>query len=106
VNDDLTSRGMRFIQDTHGQMLMDWNELTADDIVIIPAFRHHVGDRGETEGHRHRPAEAQHHLPLRGEGVEPQRPAGQKDYTVVIHGKAAHEETRATFSHTAQGAPP
>jgi 4-hydroxy-3-methylbut-2-en-1-yl diphosphate reductase len=30
---------------------------------------------------------------------------GQKDYTVVIHGKASHEETRATFSHTAAGAP-
>jgi 4-hydroxy-3-methylbut-2-enyl diphosphate reductase len=24
VNDDLTSRGMRFIQDTNGQPLMDW----------------------------------------------------------------------------------
>ena len=30
---------------------------------------------------------------------------GLQDHTVVIHGKAAHEETRATFSHTAQGAP-
>jgi 4-hydroxy-3-methylbut-2-enyl diphosphate reductase len=30
---------------------------------------------------------------------------GTQDYTVVIHGKAAHEETRATFSHTAARAP-
>ena len=29
VNDDLTSRGMRFIQDTNGQALMDWNEIAA-----------------------------------------------------------------------------
>ena len=105
VNDDLTSRGMRFIQDTNGQPLMDWNELTADDIVIIPAF----GTTLETEEK------------LKFSGIDPLKynttcpfvekvwnrsaQLGQKEYTVVIHGKAAHEETRATFSHTAQGAP-
>ncbi len=103
VNDDLAARGMRFIQDTHGNMLMDWDELTADDIVIIPAF----GTTLETEAR------------LRAIGIDPlkhnttcpfvekvwKRSAqlGEKDHTVVIHGKAAHEETRATFSHTAQG---
>jgi 4-hydroxy-3-methylbut-2-enyl diphosphate reductase len=105
VNADLESHGLRFIQDTHGQMLMDWNDLTADDIVIIPAF----GTTLETEAK------------LKAIGIDPlkhnttcpfvekvwKRSAqlGEKDYTVVIHGKAAHEETRATFSHTAQGAP-
>ncbi|MEO8587876.1 MAG: 4-hydroxy-3-methylbut-2-enyl diphosphate reductase [Flavobacteriales bacterium] len=105
VNADLESRGLRFIQDTHGQMLMDWNELTADDIVIIPAF----GTTLETEAR------------LKAIGIDPlkhnttcpfvekvwKRSAqlGTQDYTVIIHGKAAHEETRATFSHTAQGAP-
>lgn len=105
VNDDLTARGMRFIQDTHGQMLMDWNELKADDIVIIPAF----GTTLETEAR------------LKAIGIDPLKynttcpfvvkvwnrsaQLGEKDYTVVIHGKAKHEETRATFSHTAQGAP-
>ncbi len=105
VNDDLTSRGMRFIQDTNGQPLMDWNELTADDIVIIPAF----GTTLETEEK------------LKAIGIDPLKynttcpfvekvwnrsaQLGQKQYSVVIHGKAAHEETRATFSHTAQGAP-
>src|SRR5687768_17055672 len=28
-----------------------------------------------------------------------------KDYTIVIHGKPKHEETRATFSHSASNAP-
>ena len=105
VNEDLESRGLRFIQDTHGQMLMDWSELKADDIVIIPAF----GTTLETEAR------------LKSIGIDPlkhnttcpfvekvwKRSAqlGTQDYTVVIHGKAAHEETRATFSHTAQGSP-
>ena len=105
VNADLESHGLRFIQDTHGNMLMDWNELTADDIVIIPAF----GTTLETEAR------------LKAIGIDPlkhnttcpfvekvwKRSAqlGTQDYSVVIHGKAAHEETRATFSHTAQGAP-
>jgi len=105
VNADLESHGLRFIQDTHGEMLMDWNEITKDDIVIIPAF----GTTIETENR------------LKAIGIDPlmhnttcpfvekvwKRSAqlGLQDHTVVIHGKAAHEETRATFSHTAQGAP-
>jgi 4-hydroxy-3-methylbut-2-enyl diphosphate reductase len=105
VNDDLTSRGMRFIQDTNGRPLMDWDGITADDIVIIPAF----GTTLETEEK------------LKAIGIDPLKynttcpfvekvwnrsaQLGQKEYTVVIHGKASHEETRATFSHTAAGAP-
>ena len=30
---------------------------------------------------------------------------GDQQYTVIIHGKAKHEETRATFSHTVRKAP-
>lgn len=105
VNEDLESHGLRFIQDTHGRMLMDWDELRSDDIVIIPAF----GTTLETESR------------LKALGIDPlkhnttcpfvekvwKRSAqlGEQDHTVVIHGKAAHEETRATFSHTAKGSP-
>ncbi len=105
VNADLESHGLRFIQDTHGRMLMDWDEITSDDIVIIPAF----GTTLETEER------------LKAIGIDPlkhnttcpfvekvwKRSAqlGAQEHTVVIHGKADHEETRATFSHTAQGAP-
>src|SRR3990170_335502 len=38
VNDDLKKRGVRFLMDTHGRVLIDFDTLTADDIVIIPAF--------------------------------------------------------------------
>ena len=38
VNADLEERGVRFLQDTKGNMLMPFEELTADDVVIIPAF--------------------------------------------------------------------
>ncbi len=30
---------------------------------------------------------------------------GQKDYTVIVHGKPKHEETRATFSHSRSHTP-
>ena len=105
VNGDLASRGMRFIQDTHGNALIDWSELKADDLVIIPAF----GTTLETEAK------------LRAIGIDPLKynttcpfvekvwkrsdQLGDQQYTVVIHGKAKHEETRATFSHTVQKAP-
>ena len=105
VNDDLVARGMRFVQDTEGNLLMDWDELTADDIVIIPAF----GTTLETEAR------------LKEKGIDPLRynttcpfvekvwkrsdQLGDQQYTVIIHGKAVHEETRATFSHTVRKAP-
>src|ERR1700712_5044065 len=38
VNADLVERGVRFLQDTKGQPLINFDELTSDDVVIIPAF--------------------------------------------------------------------
>src|SRR4051812_3218297 len=36
VNADLIERGVRFLQDTKGNALVKFEELTSDDIVIIP----------------------------------------------------------------------
>jgi 4-hydroxy-3-methylbut-2-enyl diphosphate reductase len=100
VNADLLALGVRFIMDTAGNMLTGWDELTADDIVIIPAF----GTTLELEE------------TLRSKGIDPARyettcpfvekvwnraeKIGNDGYTIVVHGKPKHEETRATFSHS------
>ncbi len=99
VNDDLIQRGIRFIMDTSGKMLMDWDEISSDDIVIIPAF----GTTIDTENI------------LIAKGIEIQKynttcpfvervwkkseKLGAENYSIIIHGKHNHEETRATFSH-------
>lgn len=100
VNADLLDMGVSFIMDTKGNMLMDWDELNSDDIVIIPAF----GTTVELE------------QKLKEKGIEPSRyettcpfvekvwnraeKIGKDGYTIVVHGKPKHEETRATFSHS------
>src|ERR1700709_783954 len=38
VNEDLLQRGVQFLQDTYGKQLIPFEELSADDVVIIPAF--------------------------------------------------------------------
>lgn len=105
VNADLQGLGVRFIMDTKGNMLMGWNELTSEDIVIIPAF----GTTLELE------------KTLRDKGIEPSRyettcpfvekvwnraeKIGTEGYTIIVHGKPNHEETRATFSHSKANTP-
>ena len=105
VNNDLQSRGIKFIMDTDGHQFIPWSELKSEDVVIIPAF----GTTVEIE-----------HL-LLDKGLEVQKynttcpfvekvwnrseKLGLENYTIIIHGKPKHEETRATFSHSAQRGP-
>lgn len=105
VNNDLLSRGIRFIMDTEGNQIIDWNELKADDIVIIPAFgttieiENKLADIGiETQSYNTT-------CPFVEKVWNRSRKLGQDNYTVIIHGKRKHEETRATFSHSKSTAP-
>jgi 4-hydroxy-3-methylbut-2-enyl diphosphate reductase len=105
VNNDLTSKGVQFLQDTTGKELIPLSELTKDDIVIIPAF-------GTT-------LELEEKLRAKGIAIESydttcpfvekvwnrSEQIAQKGYSIVIHGKPKHEETRATFSHTSAHTP-
>jgi 4-hydroxy-3-methylbut-2-enyl diphosphate reductase len=105
VNADLTAHGIQFLQDTTGKQLIPFESLTAEDVVLIPAF-------GTT-------LEIQAMLQQKGIPVEKYNTTcpfvekvwnrseviAKKNFTIVIHGKPGHEETRATFSHAAANGP-
>lgn len=104
VNADLQSHGITFLQDTYGKQLISFDELTADDIVIIPAFgttldiERRLNDIGiKTEKYNTT-------CPFVEKVWNRSEVIARKNYTIVIHGKPKHEETRATFSHAAANA--
>lgn len=105
VNNDLLSMGVRFIMDTSGNQLIAWEEIRTDDIVIIPAF----GTTLEIEKKLNRfginPYRYNTTCPFVEKVWNRSADLGKKEYTVVIHGKHYHEETRATFSHSVQNSP-
>ncbi|MEO9052683.1 MAG: 4-hydroxy-3-methylbut-2-enyl diphosphate reductase [Ginsengibacter sp.] len=105
VNIDLKSRGVEFLMDTHGNTLIPFERLNPGDIVVVPAF-------GTT-------LEMERKLLKAGVEIEQYNTTcpfvekvwnraqaiAKNNYTVIVHGKPQHEETRATFSHSAAHSP-
>ncbi|HYJ63488.1 MAG TPA: 4-hydroxy-3-methylbut-2-enyl diphosphate reductase [Parafilimonas sp.] len=105
VNADLVEKGIKFLQDTQGKQLISFDELNENDIVLIPAF----GTTLEIENI------------LNAKGIHTEKynttcPFVEKvwnrsaqiavnGYSIVVHGKPKHEETRATFSHASSQTP-
>jgi 4-hydroxy-3-methylbut-2-enyl diphosphate reductase len=104
VNQDLKDHGIDFILDTYGNQLIEWNKITSEDIVIIPAF----GTTIEIENLlKEKNIKTEHYdttCPFVEKVWNTAYTLGEKDYTVIIHGKSKHEETRATFSHSIRNA--
>jgi 4-hydroxy-3-methylbut-2-en-1-yl diphosphate reductase len=105
VNADLEEKGIRFLQDTIGNQLIPFSELKKDDIVIIPAFgttiemEKRLKDLGISTESYNTTCPFVEKVWNRGDQI------AAKGYTIVIHGKPKHEETRATFSHASSNAP-
>jgi len=105
VNDDLTKIGIDFLQDTDGKQLISFESLKAEDIVIIPAFGTtlEIEDRLKIIG-----CEIQAYnttCPFVEKVWNRSGKLGSQGHTIIIHGKADHEETRATFSRSAAISP-
>ncbi len=104
VNLDLQSRGIQFIMDTYGNQLIGWDAINSDDVVIIPAFgttleiEQLLKEKGVDAFRYNTTCPFVEKVWTRAEVL------GKENYTVVIHGKAKHEETRATFSHSTRNA--
>ncbi len=105
VNLDLQKRGINFIMDTEGNQFVQWNDLHADDIVIIPAFGTTLETESKLKAIGIKLYEYNTTCPFVERVWNRTEDLGKKDFTVVIHGKHNHEETRATFSHSNVNAP-
>ncbi len=102
VNADLESRGIRFLMNTSGEQIIDWSELTSNDIVMIPAF-------GTTLAIEEKLAKIGLDIekynttcPFVERVWKKSNKLGTDAYTILLHGKFNHEETRATFSRSEQ----
>jgi 4-hydroxy-3-methylbut-2-enyl diphosphate reductase len=112
VNEDLRQRGLIYLQSDRGELhrnpatgLPWWEELAKGDIVLTPAF-------GATDEDKVRLIErgiaiVRHDATcmLVEKVWKAARRFAAAGYTVVIHGKHEHEETRATFSNCAKYGP-
>ncbi len=99
VNADLQQRGLQFLQDTHGNQLIPFSVLNADDIVIIPAFGTTLDIEKKLNNIGIQTAKYNTTCPFVEKVWNRSEQIAKKDYTVIVHGKPDHEETRATFSH-------
>lgn len=99
VNQDLESRGIQFLQDTKGNQLISWEEITPDDIIIIPAFGTTLEIEAKLKEIGVMTQAYNTTCPFVERVWKKAEKLGTDDYTVIIHGKDKHEETRATFSH-------
>jgi 4-hydroxy-3-methylbut-2-enyl diphosphate reductase len=105
VNIDLQQRGVLFLQDTSGKEIISFDSLTKDDVVIIPAFGTtlDIEKRLNTIGIQTKKYNTT--CPFVEKVWNRSEQIAMNNYSVIVHGKPMHEETRATFSHAAWNAP-
>jgi 4-hydroxy-3-methylbut-2-en-1-yl diphosphate reductase len=101
VNKDLTDRGVRFLQDTHGNQLIPFDVLTAEDIVMIPAFGAPLTLLSMLESKGIKTEAYNTTCPFVERVWKKSEVIGKNKHTIIIHGKHNHEETRSTFSRSA-----
>lgn len=119
VNEDLLERGLRYLQTDKGLPLCKdgrvaqsakdpdalWNQLTQDDIVIIPAFGATNEDKVRLIRRGLSIRENDATCMLVEKVWKAARRYAQEGFTVLIHGKSEHEETKATFSNSSSHGP-
>ncbi|MBL0056464.1 MAG: 4-hydroxy-3-methylbut-2-enyl diphosphate reductase [Chitinophagaceae bacterium] len=105
VNADLMDRGVQFLQDTHGNQVIPFESLTREDVVIIPAFGTTLTIEEKLESIGIPTKKYNTTCPFVEKVWNRSEQIARNNYTVVVHGKPSHEETRATFSHAAASAP-
>ena len=105
VNDDLLAKGLKFIMDTQGNQLIPWEDINKDDVIITPAFgttieiENLLKEKGVTLENYDTTCPFVTRVWKKAENIS------KENFSIIIHGKHKHEETKATFSHSYQNAP-
>jgi 4-hydroxy-3-methylbut-2-enyl diphosphate reductase len=105
VNQDLLQRGAQFLMDTTGNQIIPFSKLNKEDIVIIPAFGTTLKIEEELNKAGIEVRKYDTTCPFVDRVWKKAEKLGEDNYTIIIHGKHKHEETRATFSRSEKNAP-
>jgi 4-hydroxy-3-methylbut-2-en-1-yl diphosphate reductase len=105
VNADLLAKGVQFLQDTYGKQVIPFENLTKDDVVIIPAFGTTLDIEKQLTQIGIETYKYNTTCPFVEKVWNRSEQIAKKNYTVIVHGKPTHEETRATFSHASINTP-
>ncbi len=105
VNLDLENLGVRFLQSTTGKQLIPFDDLRGGEIVITPAFGTSLEIDAVLKAKGIHTEQYNTTCPFVEKVWNRSGQIAEKDFTVIIHGKPGHEETRATFSRAASGGP-
>lgn len=105
VNDDLKKRGVQFLMDTKGNHIVPFDHIHAGDIVIIPAFGTTLEMEERLKEKQIEVAKYNTTCPFVEKVWNRAEAIAKNNYSIVVHGKPQHEETKATFSHSAFRAP-
>ena len=105
VNANLLEKGVTFLQDTNGKQVIPFDSLTSEDIVIIPAFGTTLAIEKKLEEIGIETHKYNTTCPFVEKVWNRSEQIAKNNYTVVVHGKPTHEETRATFSHASAHTP-
>ncbi len=105
VNADLQALGVQFLQDTYGKQLISFESITQDDVVLIPAFGTTLSIESMLKEKGIPTEKYNTTCPFVEKVWNRSEQIAQKGYSIIIHGKPKHEETRATFSHVSKNTP-
>lgn len=105
VNADLAARGVQFLRTSDGTEIIPTETLKPEDIVIVPAFGAPLSVMDELAASGITVSAYDATCPFVEKVWRRAAQLGREGFSLVVHGKGYHEETRATFSRVETCAP-
>ncbi len=105
VNEDLKAKGVQFLRTTEGEEIIPLESVTPNDIVIVPAFGTTVELFEYFNSRGIDPYKYNTTCPFVEKVWSRSEQLGHKGFSIIVHGKLNHEETKATVSHARQSSP-